>query len=298
MKQNFTNPILGRWIWTAVAIIILATFGHLALKYQQGPNPAIRITSVPTPQTDWRGVDRAVVTALTAAHTSAETTASTRLDSWIRCLMQRADSDFLPWYFGYWNQQALGLKTVCYWAAHELGFSQQAAGERITCEIQKQFARRVLRPEIAQLELETIARESLQAYVNELGPRLAAIPASITSRSPNGIVTSMTLRFSPRAPRATARSASHSKPSRHPASSAACYWSGLSARIWNPLQPAYQQPWQKTWRRRESPCERRARRWVRFSGSSSSRGMWPITSRPNAGNCRFSARASPTPWHK
>ena len=114
--------------------------------------------------------------ALTAAHHKADATANARLDTWITSMMQRVDSDFLPWYFGYFTQQTLGLKSAWFWASHELGITQSTSPERITHEIEQQFARRVIRPEVAQLELERITTETLQTYMNELGPRLAAIP--------------------------------------------------------------------------------------------------------------------------
>jgi len=167
---------LGRAIWPVILVIALAAAGHLALKRQTPRPPPQPVSPVPLPQTDWRGVDHAVVDALAAAHKAAEAAANEKLDAWTKSLMLRVDADFLPWYFGYWNQQTLGLKSAWYWAAHQLGINQSGAGERIAGEIQQQFAQRVMRPEIAQMELERIANETLQVYVNELGPRLAAIP--------------------------------------------------------------------------------------------------------------------------
>ena len=121
-------------------------------------------------------MDRTIVDALKAAHKAAESTAQSKLDTWTQTLMRRVDADFLPWYFGYWNQQALGLRSAWYRAAHQVGLSQSATGERITREIQQQFAQRVMRPQIAQMELERTANETFQTYVNELNPKLAAIP--------------------------------------------------------------------------------------------------------------------------
>jgi hypothetical protein len=171
-----SSTLLGRAVWLIVAVIILVAAGHLAFKHQTPNRPLQTQAPVPVPQTDWQGVDRSVEEALKAAHRAAETAAQSKLDAWSATLMGRVDADFLPWYFGYWNQQALGLRSAFYWTTHALGISQSDAGERITWEIQQQFAQRVMRPEIAQMELERMAQETLQVYVDELNPKLAAIP--------------------------------------------------------------------------------------------------------------------------
>ena len=171
-----SSTLLGRLIWLIVAVIILAAAGHLAFRHQTPNRPSQSQAPVPVPKMDWQGVDLAIADALQAAHRAAETAAQSKLDTWSTALMRRVDADFLPWYFGYWNQQALGLWSAFYWAAHAVGMSQSDAGERITWEIQQQFAQRVMRPEIAQMELERIAQETLQVYVDELNPKLAAIP--------------------------------------------------------------------------------------------------------------------------
>lgn len=48
--------------------------------------------------------------------------------------------------------------------------------ENITAEIQEEFAKRVLRPQISQLEIKWIAREILESYVTELNNSLRSIP--------------------------------------------------------------------------------------------------------------------------
>ena len=171
-----SSTLLGRSIWLIVAVIILAAAGHLACRRQTPVTRSQSQAPLPSPQTDWQGVDRAIADALKAAHRAAEAAAQSKLDAWTATLMGRVDADFLPWYFAYWNQQLLGLKSAWFWTAHQVGLSQSAAGERITWEIQQQFAQRVMRPQIAQLELERIAQETFRVYVDELSPKLAAIP--------------------------------------------------------------------------------------------------------------------------
>ena len=171
-----SSTLLGRSIWLIVALILLAAAGHLACRRQTPRPPSQSQAPVPAPQTDWRGVDRSIVESLQAAHRVAEASANSKLNAWTQTLMRRVDADFLPFCFSYLNQQLFGIKAAFYWAAQQVGLSQSAAGERITWEIQQQFAQRVMRPQIAQLELERIAQETFQVYVNELNPKLAAIP--------------------------------------------------------------------------------------------------------------------------
>ena len=171
-----TGPLLGRSVWLILAVILLAAAGHLVGRRQTPPPPRQSTAPLPSPQTDWHGVDHAIVDALKTAHRAAQTTANSKLDAWTLALMRRVDADFLPWYFAYWNQQLLGLKSAWYWTAHQVGLSPTGANERITGEIRQQFAQRVMRPQICQLELERIAQETFQTYVDELNPKLAAIP--------------------------------------------------------------------------------------------------------------------------
>ena len=90
--------------------------------------------------------------------------------------MTRVDADFLDWYFGYWHQQILGLKAIWYWSVTQVLSDAPAAAARITEDIQEQFATRVLRPEIAQLELERLTNEVLKIYVTKVSESLAPIP--------------------------------------------------------------------------------------------------------------------------
>jgi hypothetical protein len=110
------------------------------------------------------------------ARSHAEQAATAQLDAWVAQLMQRVDHDFLPWYFSYWNQQVLGLKGLWYWTLDRLLEAEPSATAKITAELQTELATRVLRPPVAQLELERIARHVVHVYVQELARQLEVIP--------------------------------------------------------------------------------------------------------------------------
>ena len=131
-------------------------------------------------------IEQAIVTALRDAHTQAESFASERLDEWVEQLMTRVDDSFLDWYFNYFNQKKLEFTAPFVWlssaATHWIDTNKpapnQAVAEKLTENFQTEFAKRVLRPKIAQLELERITRETVNLYVSELGDNISSIQTS------------------------------------------------------------------------------------------------------------------------
>lgn len=164
-------------IWLLVLLIIAATLGRYFI-FATAPPP----TSVtPIAKTIirpiiWQNLDKHLVEAVTQARQNTEKFATARVEQWIDELMQRVDNDFLEWYFGYWNQQVLGLNGLYDTAVHWLHLSHQTAQEKMTVAVQEEFATRVLRPEIAQLELTHLAEDTVKYYVEQLQAQLSAIP--------------------------------------------------------------------------------------------------------------------------
>jgi hypothetical protein len=117
-----------------------------------------------------------MVEAFRTAHQVAEDVATAKIYTWAHTLEQRLDDDFLAWYFSYFQQQWLGLKAIGYWTAERLLHEHPTMAEKITADIQEEFAKRVLRPEIAQMQLERIAHETITEYVRALQENLAPIP--------------------------------------------------------------------------------------------------------------------------
>ncbi len=177
---NFSSKL----IWSVIGIIILASIGRLL--YVTSPGPASEPTrqrpetAVPKP-IPWHEADTDIANALRKASESVEAYASAELTKWTADLQQRIDDDFLNWYFSYWQQQWMGLKAMGYWIAdhkvvEKMVGEQPSMAERITEEIQEEFSRRVLRPQIAQLRIERIADTTVQVYVKELSRNLTEIP--------------------------------------------------------------------------------------------------------------------------
>lgn len=172
-----SRKIIVSLIWLAVAFIVLASVGgYLYRRYSRAPQPRPTTAQIPAPAVDWSAVDASIVDAAKAAHATAEAQANAKLDAWIASLMKRVDGDFLDWYFSYWTQQVIGLKSVWYWSVNQVISGQPTMAEKITEDIQEEFAKRVLRPQVSQLEIERITREVLEVYVTELSNSLKSIP--------------------------------------------------------------------------------------------------------------------------
>lgn len=179
---NAFGNFASRLVWTTIGVIVLAAIGRYLLVTSQRSEvsqtkPDVSIQA----PIAWHEVDTEIAAALRASHTTAESYAKKRLATWTKGLEKRIDEDFLTWYFSYWQQQWLGLKTMGYWLADHaivenvIG-EQPSMAEGITEEIQEAFAKRVLRPQIAQLQLERIADETVAVYVAEIQQHLATIP--------------------------------------------------------------------------------------------------------------------------
>jgi hypothetical protein len=165
-------------LWAILILIILSSFGrYLAFGSTldaHAANNTLRPTTSKSgalPQSKQLSLD--FDAALQSARKEALKTASDELDVWISSLMYRVDNpdedtDFLDWYFGYWTQQKFGLEGIVQQAKRIFNPNTLTAKDKIQEEVLQEFTVRVLRPEIAKLELKKISRDVSQVYTNEL----------------------------------------------------------------------------------------------------------------------------------
>ncbi|MCK4835471.1 MAG: hypothetical protein KAT17_02485, partial [Candidatus Aminicenantes bacterium] len=130
----------------------------------------------------WESVNLEIKEVLQKSRKIAEGSADQKLDNWIAGLMERVDKDFLEWYFSYWTQQKIGLKSLLYQVLNWVDSDNPPPAERITQEVQEEFANRVLRPQIAQLEVERIINESISHYTSMLNEEFTKIPQEYNIR--------------------------------------------------------------------------------------------------------------------
>lgn len=181
------------YVWVAVILIVIVPLlgrGFIANSLSgDGRDLAAKssnIVVIDKKIIDHSQIDQAIATALKDAHTNAEHFASERLDEWVGELMTRVDGSFLDWYFNYFTQKKLEFSSPFIWlssaVAHRIDTNtlspEQKVAENLTAEFQSEFAKRVLRPKIAQLELERITRETINLYISELGNNLSNIQSS------------------------------------------------------------------------------------------------------------------------
>ncbi len=110
--------------------------------------------------------------------------AAAELDIWVEELTNRVDDSFLDWYFGYFNQKSREFKSffvqVSSGTLRLLNSNNPTPNEKvaevITRDFQEEFAKRVLRPQIAQLRLERLTQKTVKRYLTDLSINLNKVP--------------------------------------------------------------------------------------------------------------------------
>jgi hypothetical protein len=168
---------ISKFLWIIVIVIILAVVGKMFIfKSGKTVKPLEPVKKTAVEKVDWSMVNKAIGKTMTDARNETEEMASAKLDFWIEQSMERVDNDFLEWYFGYWNQQKLGLQGLLAQVMHWVDSDNPTAAEKLTEVVQEEFTNRVIRPQIAQLELERMVNEIVSHYCSILKGKLDEIP--------------------------------------------------------------------------------------------------------------------------
>jgi len=169
---------LSRFLWLLVIVVVLVALGKMFVFKggQEAPGRMKTVTKPVVQKVEWSKVNAEIEDEMRAAREESEILAAEKLDLWIEGLMRCVDGDFMDWYFSYWTQQKIGLKSLLYQVLHWVDDDNATPAERITLEVQEEFANRVLRPQIAQMEVERIVNEILADYANRVRDRLKHIP--------------------------------------------------------------------------------------------------------------------------
>jgi len=190
------------YIWAVVIIVVLIPLlgrGFITGSSPKNPEPSAnlkeKVIIVEQKQLP-KDLDQALVTALKNANSQSKSFASQQLDKWVDELMTRVDDSFLDWYFNYFNQKKLEFSTpfvwlysaVAHWTNTHNPPPKQVVAEKLTEDFQTEFAKRVLRPKIAQLELEKITRDTINLYVGELSKNVSNIQSSYKLREIGSVI--------------------------------------------------------------------------------------------------------------
>ena len=195
IENNFVSKLIkvirliSPWLWGVIILfVIIPIFGNAIIQNSLKPK-VDTLTTVNEPVVIERKqyeIDNAIASAIKDARKVSAQKASEDLERWISELMIRVDDDFLPWYFDYFHQKGRELNTV--WtglssaALHRIDTNRltakQAIAAKLTQDFQLEFANRVLRPQIAQLELERIAQNTVNLYADRIVQNLGSVKAS------------------------------------------------------------------------------------------------------------------------
>ncbi len=175
---------VSRVLWILVVLILVAGLGKMFLfKSSKDITPPPPIEKPVVVEIDWAGVNNEVRDILKASRERSEKLAENKLSNWTGELMTRVDTDFLEWYFSYWTQQSIGIKGLLAQIWHWVDSDSPSAVEKITEDVQQEFSNRVLRPKIAQLELERMINEIMNDYSTFLSSKLESIPGKYKIKS-------------------------------------------------------------------------------------------------------------------
>ena len=168
---------ISKFLWVIVLIIVLAAVGKIFVFKSGKDTKAVKPLKKPVVEkVDWTRVDKEIEKLMMEARLETEKLASERLDQWIDRNMARVDNDFLEWYFSYWTQQELGIKALLAQVWHWVDSDSPSAAEKVTQEVQEEFTNRVIRPQIAQMEIERMINEIVTYYTATLKGKLDGIP--------------------------------------------------------------------------------------------------------------------------
>ncbi len=175
---------VSRVLWILVVLILVAGLGKMFLfKSSKDITPPPPIEKPVVVEIDWAVVNSEVREFLKESRERSEKLAQIKLSNWTGELMTRVDTDFLEWYFSYWTQQSIGIKGLLAQIWHWVDSDSPSAVEKITEDVQQEFSNRVLRPKIAQLELERMINEIMNDYSTFLSSKLESIPGKYKIKS-------------------------------------------------------------------------------------------------------------------
>jgi len=171
--QNFLK-FFNKIIWTLVLLIVLAYIGRSLLKEEKLTEiihylqpKKTKVVVLEKKELD-KNISSDIYLAIEKAKKYANNILDSEMSRWESELIERVDNNFLPWYFSYWNQQIIGLKSLGYAALSRIDSSRPSAEEKLIEETQEEFSNRVLRPEIADIELEHIAKNYAESYFKSI----------------------------------------------------------------------------------------------------------------------------------
>lgn len=125
-------------------------------------------------ETVWWQVDSDIIGASRAATGPATNYARGFMESWRSRVARRVETDFIPWFTGYWTQQWLAIKVA--WYQLSIGEGTDPATLRLAAYLQEQFRERVLDPVAREIDPDVVRGKATRLYIQLLGEQVQGIP--------------------------------------------------------------------------------------------------------------------------
>lgn len=147
--------------------LLLALAGCAGKRSPPAPPPATLTPAL------WQQIDQDLISASVAATGSASDYARRSMRVWREQVQQRTESDFIPWFTGYWTQQWLTLKVA--WYKMNSGNGSDPPEKRLALYLQAQYHDRVIEPVAEQINPEGIRDRASALYLELFAKQLPTI---------------------------------------------------------------------------------------------------------------------------
>jgi len=153
---------------TVLLLTLLLVLGGCASRQKPVEPPPVQLS----PAT-WEQIDREILDASLAVTSSVNDYARRSMRVWKDRVQQYTESDFIPWFTGYWTQQWLTMKVA--WYKMNSGNTNDPPEKRLALYLQEQYHERVLDQVAKEIDPEGIRVRAMELYLQLLGQQLQQI---------------------------------------------------------------------------------------------------------------------------
>ncbi|MGH8379460.1 hypothetical protein [Pseudomonas sp.] len=146
-------------------LFLLLALGGCTSRQKAAEPPPVQLS----PAT-WEQIDREIIDASLASTSSVNDYTRRSMRVWKERVQQFTESDFIPWFTGYWTQQWLTMKVV--WYKMNSGEGKAPPQKRLALYLQEQYHRRVLDQVAKEIDPEGIRNRAMELYIQLLGQQL------------------------------------------------------------------------------------------------------------------------------
>ncbi|MEG1628233.1 MULTISPECIES: hypothetical protein [Pseudomonas] len=149
-------------------LVILLALSGCASRQKPVEPPPVQLS----PAT-WEQIDREIIEASLASTSSVNDYARRSMRVWKDRVQQFTESEFIPWFTGYWTQQWLTMKVA--WYKMNSGDGKDPPEKRLALYLQEQYHRQVLDQVAKEIDPEGIRDRAMELYIQLLGQQLQQI---------------------------------------------------------------------------------------------------------------------------